>query len=182
MIHVGIDYSMTSPAVCIHRGVSFSVNNCTIYFLTKKKKLEGNSHFLSGDFYPDYEDQERYNFLSKWVIEKLWREESPIKIAIEDYSYGSKGRVFHIAENTGLLKHKLWKIGLSWEAVPPTVLKKFATEKGNADKAQMEVAFVKETGYNPKQMLGMTEKQWNPSSDIIDSFYLCKWSFYASQN
>jgi hypothetical protein len=39
----------------------------------------------------------------------------------------------------------------------------------------MQVAFITETGYNPKQELNLTDKQWNPSSDIIDSYYICKY-------
>ena len=30
-------------------------------------------------------------------------------ISIEDYSMGSRGRVFHIGENAGILKYRLWK-------------------------------------------------------------------------
>ena len=31
------------------------------------------------------------------------------QIAIEGYSMGSKGKVFNIAENTGVLKYKIYK-------------------------------------------------------------------------
>jgi Holliday junction resolvasome RuvABC endonuclease subunit len=90
---------------------------------------------------------------------------------------GSKGRVFHIAENTGILKYRLWKYGVDFEAVPPTVIKKFATGKGNADKEKMQTAFVAENNLDIKFELGMTEKQWNPSSDIIDAYWICKYGY-----
>ena len=88
---------------------------------------------------------------------------------------GSTGRVFNIAENAGLLKHYLWKSNISYNVVPPTVIKKFATGKGNANKEKLEQAFIEETGINIKEMLNMSDKQWNPSSDIIDSYYICKY-------
>jgi Holliday junction resolvasome RuvABC endonuclease subunit len=54
------------------------------------------------------------------------------------------------------------------------VVKKFATGKGNADKQKIQDYFIAETSFNIKQVLSMTEKQWNPSSDLIDAFYICK--------
>lgn len=88
---------------------------------------------------------------------------------------GSTGRVFNIAENAGLLKHYLWKSDMYYNVVPPTVIKKFATGKGNANKEKIQESFIEETGINIKEMLNMTDKQWNPSSDIIDSYYICKY-------
>lgn len=87
---------------------------------------------------------------------------------------GSTGRVFNIAENAGLLKHYLWKRKYTYNIIPPTVIKKFATGKGNANKQLLQDTFELETGYFIKNKLSMTEKQNNPSSDIIDSYYICK--------
>ena len=41
----------------------------------------------------------------------------------------------------------------------------------------MQEAFFSETGINIKGILNLTEKQWNPSSDVIDSFYIMKKGF-----
>jgi len=57
------------------------------------------------------------------------------------------------------------------------MIKKFATGKGNAKKQDMEVAFINETNYHIKDVLGLTEKQFNPSSDIIDSYFICKYGY-----
>jgi len=62
--------------------------------------------------------------------------------------------------------------------VAPTAIKKFATGKGNANKEKMQDAFINETGVNLKEQLNMTEKQWNPSSDIIDAYYVCKYAIH----
>ncbi|BCU97639.1 MAG: hypothetical protein CM15mV18_0180 [uncultured marine virus] len=37
---IGIDYSLSSPAICVCRG-KFKFENCKIYFLTNVKKYEG---------------------------------------------------------------------------------------------------------------------------------------------
>ena len=55
----------------------------------------------------------------------------------------------------------------------PSVVKKGATGKGNADKDMMYEAFLKETKIDLKKILD-TEKCGNPLSDIVDSYYIAK--------
>jgi Holliday junction resolvasome RuvABC endonuclease subunit len=104
------------------------------------------------------------------------------KVYLENYSLGSKGRVFNIAENTGILKYRLWNFGVEYDVVPPTVIKKFATGKGNATKEKMQEFFIQETQVDLKNKLSMTEKQWNPSSDIIDAYWICKFGYQHETN
>jgi len=93
-------------------------------------------------------------------------------IVIEDYAMGAKGRVFHLGENCGLLKHKLWHNGLTFSVIAPTALKKFATGKGNADKCAMVEAFRLRTGIDlPVHMQGGKDCG-SPVSDIVDSWFL----------
>ena len=88
---------------------------------------------------------------------------------------GSKGRVFNIAENTGVLKYKLWQSRIPVTITPPTTIKKFATGKGNADKFAMYEAFKKETKVDLRKEISPNKKDvGNPVSDIIDSYYICK--------
>ena len=94
---------------------------------------------------------------------------------IEDYSFGSTGRVFHIAENCGLLKYKLWEIGLRFTTIAPSAIKKFATGKGNADKQKMYDAFVAETGQNLIQFYSKSGTLTSPVTDIVDSYYIAKY-------
>ena len=94
---------------------------------------------------------------------------------LEDYSFGSKGRVFHIAENTGLLKHKLFKAGIPFIVVAPTTVKKFATGKGNANKEKMYECFTEQTGVDLRKQLDTTVE--HPISDIIDAFYIAKYGY-----
>lgn len=171
---VGIDYSLTSPSICVY-GLSdeFKLDNCTFYYLTSNKKLDIDTDNIFGDLHTDYKcNEERHYNITKWVMDKLQEDD---KVFIEGYSLGSTGMVFNIAENCGLLKHYLWKHNYTYEIIPPTVIKKFATGKGNANKEKMQDAFISETGYDVKKKLNLTDKQWNPSSDIIDSFFICKY-------
>ena len=173
---VGIDYSLSSPCICIHDGPVFSISNCSFHYLTSTKKHEGvwnKDVDITGTLHLYFtSDEQRYAAITKWVLELL--KEGDV-ICIEGYSMASTGRVFNIAENAGLLKHYLWKHKFEFSVVPPTVIKKFATGKGNANKEKLQESFIEETGVNIKHILNMTEKQWNPSSDIIDAYYLCKY-------
>lgn len=173
---IGIDYSMTSPCVCVwdHLGIEF-------HFLTTKKKYEGSWEkddiSIQGHVMPVWKDDtDRFNQISQWVVKVVLEDWNDIDMAVlEDYSFASTGRTFQIGENFGLLKYKLRERIIPFVTVPPTVLKKFATGKGNAKKDLMEIAYKEDTGHDIKDILGMTENQWNPSSDIIDSYFLAKY-------
>ena len=124
-----------------------------------------------GHGYPDWTtEEERHHKISEWAL-GLCKDAD--LIVIEDYAMGAKGRVFNIGENAGLLKWKLWQAGLKFEKVAPTLLKKFATGKGNADKDKMHQAFLDRFGVNLKaSMTPDATKVGNPVSDIVDAIFL----------
>ena len=187
---IGIDYSLSSPGVCVNTSEGeFRYEDCTFYFLTNTKKYDatfkeniafGKSavEFVGSPHQLYTSEPERYNQISDWVIDIInsyvfWQEQ-PI-IQIEDYSYGSTGRVFHIAENLGLLKYKLkMECGWDYTLLPPSVIKKFATDKGNANKDLMLDAFEKDTGTNLAQVFDTTSK--SPVSDVADAYFICKYT------
>ena len=176
--YMGIDYSMSSPCICLHDNYGYE-----FHYLTKTKKYEGHwetdDYEITGHLMPSFDDDiDRWDSISGWVMRTVedWNIDQAI---LEDYSFASTGRVFQIGENFGLLKYKLRMGIIPFITVPPTVLKKFATGKGNANKELMQEAFVQETGWDIKGLLGQTEKQWNPSSDIIDAYYLVR---YGKEN
>ena len=178
---IGIDLSLTSPAICLHEGSEFKFENCEFFFLASSEKYLYVHKKLHGETFPEYGVQsERYNNIATWAVD-IAKSRNIQQAYIEDYSYGSVGRVFAIAENGGVLKFLLWKNNITYGTIPPTVIKKFATGKGNADKEKMQTAFVEETGFDVKKVLSMTEKQWNPSSDLIDAYYICKHGFYNGE-
>ena len=167
----GIDYSLSCPCLCLMSQPS--IENSTFYFLTGTKKYTGsfNKGQFRGDLHQDYKtEQERYNNNAIHFFKKLGAVK---KVYIEDYSFASTGRVFNLAENTGLLKHKLWESKYNTALIPPTVVKKFATGKGNAKKEQMYESFVSKTGVNLKKIFDMENQNLNsPVSDIVDAYFI----------
>ena len=176
----GIDYSTTSPSICVWKNGVFTPNNCTFSFFALDKWRDGWSSLENVNcfkFPKELEGLERYSFLAEWTIEQLrWDDGRVEKIVLEDYSYGSVGRVFHIAENVGILKHILLKQHFTYETIAPTTLKKFATGRGNASKDEMLDAWKQES-----KRFDLIQETGNPASDIIDSFYLCKYGFNQLQ-
>ena len=184
---IGIDYSLSSPGICVNTSKGeFRYEDCTFYFLTNTKKYDAtfcrpfvtNVRYIGTSHKPYTSEPERYSQIADWVVDIInsyvfWQEQ-PI-IQIEDYSYGSTGRVFHIAENLGLLKYKLkMECGWDYTLLPPSVIKKFATDKGNANKDLMLDAFEKDTGTNLAQVFDTTSK--SPVSDVADAYFICKYT------
>lgn len=176
---VGIDYSLTCPSIAIFNGDNFSFENCQFHFLTDRKKFELQGQ-LNGYFHKEYSCSElRYHQLSEWVVSHL--PTSITSIALEGYSFGSRGgRAFDIGEATGLLKHKLYMLNYNVLIVPPTVVKKIATGKGNADKIKMAEAFLNETKRNLYEEFNCSLGK-SPISDIIDSYYICKIAYHKDK-
>jgi len=169
---VGIDYSLTSPAICIN------IDNADVlmfYYLTNKKKYIGQvSEDIIGYEHKDYDTPiRRFTYISDFILDHISGLINPI-VFIEGYSFGSKGQgVFQIAENCGILKYRLQEAEIPYETVVPSVVKKGATGKGNADKDMMYEAFNKETNIDLKKIFD-TDKVGNPVSDIADSYFIKK--------
>ena len=190
---IGIDYSLSSPGVCVNTSEGeFRYEDCSFYFLTGTKKYDNtfkdNDVRYVGTGHKLYTSEpERYNNIADWAIdiikshikeyqikEKLFHWPGNPTIQIEDYSYGSTGRVFHIAENLGLLKYKLkMECGWDYTLLPPSVIKKFATDKGNANKELMLEAFEKDTGVNLEVLFDTKSK--SPITDVADAYFICKY-------
>lgn len=178
---VGIDYSLTSPAICITD--DFVYENSYFYFLTSKKKYEGKiDNNVFGYLHDEWTDPiERFKNISTFVFNVMGKHISPQigyksiqKIFIEGYSYGSKGQgLFQIAENCGILKYRLQEHNLPYDTVVPSVVKKFATGKGNADKEKMYDQFYVDTGVNLMEVFEQNTLS-NPVTDIVDSWYIAK--------
>jgi len=181
----GIDYSLCSPAVTVHSGDGFSLENCKSHFLTDVKKhatvYMATGLHCRGWEYPEWSMPEfgrledRYEKISNWTMNLV---QDCDLVYMEDYALGAKGKVFNLGENGGLLKWKMWKAGIGFHLVGPTVVKKFATGKGNADKDKMYEFFLKETGANlMKEISPDSKKVTSPVSDIVDSYFICKYAY-----
>ena len=180
----GIDYSLTSPAICVWKSTDdddgfFNFDDCALYYLEIPKRRGPTPHGILNihtDPYPEWEtEEERHELLSKWTMSII----TGCEVFIEGYAFATSGtsHVRSIAENTGLLKHKMYKVKQSFTSVPPTVIKKYATGKGNANKEGMYEAFVDEllTPTDLKERLTpKATKVKNPVSDLVDAYFIAK--------
>jgi hypothetical protein len=179
----GIDYSLTSPAICVYKeedGGYFDFDRCMLYYLSNNKRQQqlasgcGVSNIIA-EPYPEWNsEEERHEKLASWAYRIVQGCE---EVLLEGYAYGVTSNRAPIYENTAILKHKMWKNKVPFKMYPPTVIKKFATGKGNANKELMYEAFIDEllTPTDLKDRLTpKAKKVINPISDIVDSYFIAK--------
>lgn len=184
MIVAGVDYSLTSPAICVHSGTEWSFSNCEFYYMVKSNKFMEAEKQFHPTVYPSFgDDIHRFDNLSSWSL-NIISKHGVDRVFIEGYAFGAVGRVFQIAENAGLLKYLVSRVhGIPYQSFAPTVIKKFATGKGNANKEKMYDAFFSETGVDIREKIGIIKtNQWNPVSDIVDAYYIAKYGFMENQD
>ena len=186
MMLIGIDYSMTSPAVCVAQS-PFTYDRCSFMFITNKKKLAvQHAPNIVGLLQYEYTDNlSRFTHLANQTVDWIMAQPTAIMhrnhIGIEGYAFGAKGQVFNIGENTGILKLKLAeRVANRMSIFAPSEIKKFATGKGNANKMLMYEAFVDETGDDLAKLFEFNPYNGqSPVSDIVDSYYIAK---YRNEN
>lgn len=167
---IGLDWSLTSPGICIVKN-----GKPTFHFLTDKKKFQTKlTENLIGYPYPEYSsDVERYSKIANWAIEIIKSVQGEHIIAIEGFSFGSKGsRLFQIAENAGVLKYVLNQHGYKFAVVPPTVIKKFLSGKGNSKKIVMIESFIQKTGLKLHEEFKSSKIDVKPVDDLVDAYAL----------
>ena len=181
----GVDYSLTSPAICVWKSEDdriFDFDSCDVYYLETAQRLKRAAHGilnLHAEAYPEWETEEqRHDLLSDWAMSIL----QGCEVFIEGYAFATSGKshVRSVAENTGLLKHKLYKSKHEYTSVPPSMVKKYATGRGNATKEVMYEAFCAEllTPPNLQQRLKpKSTKLTNPVTDIVDAYFIAKWGW-----
>jgi Holliday junction resolvasome RuvABC endonuclease subunit len=179
----GIDYSLTSPAICVAKIIDNEVKfeNCKFHFLKQNKSHKSLGKVFFAYDYPEYTDDiERYSKLASWTIECIrWYDGRVNRVYLEGYAFAATGRVFNIAENMGILKKQLKEDGFKYTTIPPSVIKKHATGKGNANKDLMYETFLSETQVDLRSQLSpKSTKISNPVSDIVDAYYICRTGFH----
>jgi len=181
----GIDYSLTSPAICVYKdenGGHFDFDRCMLHYLSNNERQQQLAarcgvDNLKAEPYPEWQsEEERHEKLATWTYNIVQGCE---EVFLEGYAFATSAQagVRSIAENTGLLKHKMWKNKITFKTYPPTVIKKFATGKGNANKEVMYEAFCDEllTPTDLKELLTpKATKVKNPISDIVDAYFIAK--------
>lgn len=173
MIFIGIDYSYTSPAICI-LGDNFEASQ--FYYATYHEKLaEGykncHGHLLNSAL----EGVERYREIARWgagivALYQRLTDFGEMMVGMEGYSFGSsKSLTFNIAENAAILKLYLLDLGITPKIIAPTSAKKFFSGSGRANKEDMRNALVEKEGVDIVDWLGLKTLK-SPAHDIVDSY------------
>lgn len=83
-------------------------------------------------------------------------------IGIEGAAFAAEFNAFRLGELSGAMRVYLTEAGYSYTLVQPTVLKKFATGKGNSAKTYVAAQVMRKWGFS------------NPCDDIVDAYVLAK--------
>lgn len=168
----GLDFSYTSPAICVYNTEDeFKFDNLKLYNLGDKKTRVGTFGNISVEFFSPYSSQEeRFRNITAWAGNILGINKVT-SACIEGYSFGaSSGLVFQIAENASLIKQYMNLNGIEFTTPSPSQVKKNLTGKGNAKKDAMVDRFQSIfPGIILNDILGV-KPMAKPIDDIVDSF------------
>ena len=117
MITVGMDYSLTAPAVAV---------------LTPEGQLIHTQHWANQPIHRSH--THRTIWLAKEITTTILKYQ-PKTVWIEDYAFSANGRITAIAEGVGVLKSFLVTNGIEVVPVAISTWKKVLTNNGKADKA-----------------------------------------------
>ena len=158
-IFMGVDQSLTGT------GITVKENNKYTYYLIGTKKTKDTKC-------PSIDYTKR---LKKLVseVEKYIDIHNPDMICIEGMSYGSTGAVVF---ESGGLSHMFRSLfldkGIPFIIAPPTVIKKFWTGKGNADKLLMvQTAELKGVEIPFTERLN---KETHLNNNVVDAHAMCE--------
>lgn len=184
-VYIGIDWSITSPAITVldERGdVRHHI------FIEQPAKRGVTCPAMTGCDpvycpipYPSYTcNTERFHRLAMSFWTRL-PHTTDMKIGIEGYSYSAKGLVFNIAESTGIFKNVVW----SYTTIDPTVVpsshwKKHHGLKGNSDKKPVIDFYIASTGrmlYNDFNVDETRTKGLGVITDIADSWAIARYIY-----
>lgn len=172
---LGLDLSITSPGFCIMEIDSdYNILDISLHGFTSTNKWVYNGDKLKIHKMSDDYNKHPSHYRPHIIYSVLEKELDGIDyIAVEDYSYGSSGKVFDIAEWAGGLKNIFYTRKIPIKKFPPTTIKQCATGFGNADKVMMGKAFFQSKLFSmvDKHIINLPEFD-NPQEDLIDACYL----------
>lgn len=147
-------------------GIDPSLTGTGLIVMYENGKFEASRHTSAPTDGKAASRMERYKDLTSKIIRAL-PPSPPCLIAIEGYSFGSKGRACDIAEFGGILRYRLRydafeKFSPRILEVPPSTLKKYTTGRGDADKKAIEEALTRRYNFVPR------------SSDEADAYALAR--------
>lgn len=183
MIIAGIDYSYTSPAICIYDTFEeFKFENLKFYNINGTKSRAGTYGNIIISAFQEYETQEeRFRNICDWASDILVKHDVE-EVCIEGYALGSSsGLVFQIAENASLLKQFMDLNGIKFTTPPPSQVKKNHTGKGNAKKdAMVETFHAKNPGIVMHDILNI-KAMAKPIDDLVDSYAVLRCHSYFNE-
>ncbi len=183
MALLGIDYSVQSPAICVH----FEEQIHFYFFPQRKREIKfsetGDNWTLKALPYikeKEWKSREhRYDELSEIFMSVVnsYRDDLD-KVGIEGYSLNSRGRAISIACEAGaVLRHKLYQNDYNVIEYAPTEIKKKFTGRGNAGKHDMYNSFLGDKNiesFNPYDELELKYDVYTdikkPVEDIVDAY------------
>lgn len=183
MLHIGIDFSISSPCVCFwNTKQQHLFENCEFFFLHSKRSIT-KINFPSNIYYSESSESKdnsvRFAENAMALTSEIKKRLDNVKkyvIMLEGYSMGAKGRLFDIGEATGIFKLFLSQENIKPLVIAPTQIKKLATGKGNANKFQMLEKFMEiNTSLHNSEWIDVltTEKHIQPPlTDLVDSFFI----------
>lgn len=191
MIYGGIDYSISCPSLCIYDDSlgALSHSTCKYYFQqhnVSDREIERRRDLKLDNIHPSVQykwkdDHHRFFGLADWFLSILIQHRVEV-VAMEDYALGAQGKVFNIAECTGVLKQFMMLTGIKFYTFPPCYVKKTFTGKGNALKEDMGHEYKNKYGVDVSSLFEKDEDWGSPISDIVDSHAMLYTYFNGNDN
>ena len=139
MLHVGVDFSITSPCICFwNSSKKHLFENSEFFFLgsSKKTNFPENISFAESSFSKDNSIRFSENAeLLLAEIKKRLDKSAKYVIILEGYSMGAKGRLFDIGEATGIFKYFL-----SQNSISPQIVARLQSRNMRQEK-EMQTSF-----------------------------------------
>lgn len=180
MIVAGIDYSISSPSLCIwDTETDFTHKNFKFFVLEKSttKKEQKRRETLSEEWKNNISIKNKCLILKENIPEyivmadyfvSILSEYGVKKVFMESYAYAGKGKVFNLAEATGLLKTFICLSGIKIKLYEPLHVKKIFTGNGRASKERMIDSYNEKFSLDIRKIYGINMSD-SPLSDIVDS-------------
>lgn len=124
MVYMGIDQSLTGTGVAVRNGIEYN------YYLIETEKTKNTKC-------PTIDRTRRLVHL-KQEIKDIILKHNPEIICMEGMAFGAQGAaIFDIGGLSHIFRELFLELDVKFIIAPPTVIKKFWTGKGNADKMMM---------------------------------------------
>jgi len=175
---------MTTPAAVVYDSETGKYN---FFYMSKTKSRLRDSDGLESELIDnvtsimkDIQDEKikssmiRFNHIADFFM-KIIDKYKVQEVYLEGYALGARGMVFSIAENTAILKQKLFERQIPVSIFPPTVIKKYATGAGNAKKEKMKKAFEDKYNYHLNELVEISHYTEAPYTDVIDAFWILQY-------